>query len=82
MMLGEQAGLSGLIAERVDLPSTRVKSGAVDPAGELTSIVGGMLTGADSIDDVNMIRAGGTPVLFGGVYVRAPALSAQVCELR
>jgi hypothetical protein len=27
-----------------------------------------MLTGADSIDDVNMIRAGGTPVLFGGVY--------------
>jgi hypothetical protein len=66
--LAEQAGLSELIAECVDVPSTQVKSGAVNPVGKLTSIIGGMLTGADSIDDVDMIRAGGTPVLFGGVY--------------
>jgi hypothetical protein len=36
--LAEQTGLSELIGERVDLPSTRVKSGAVNPAGKLTSI--------------------------------------------
>ncbi|EUA24074.1 putative tnpC [Mycobacterium xenopi 4042] len=59
--LAEQTGLSELINERVDLPSTRVKSGAVNPAGKLTSIVAGMMCGADSIDDANVLRAGGTP---------------------
>ena len=37
--LAEQTGLSRLIGEHVDLPSTRVKSGAVNPAGKLTSII-------------------------------------------
>lgn len=58
--LGEQAGLSELIDAHVDLASTRVASGAANPAGKLTSIIGGMLTGADSVDDVDTIRAGGT----------------------
>ena len=40
--LAEQAGLSQLIAERVDLPSTRVASGAVNPVGKLTSIIAAM----------------------------------------
>ncbi|RYE38885.1 MAG: IS1380 family transposase, partial [Hyphomicrobiales bacterium] len=66
--LGEQAGLSELIDTHVDLTSTRVASGAANPAGKLTSIIGGMLTGADSIDDVDTIRAGGTPILFDQVY--------------
>jgi hypothetical protein len=66
--LAEQTGLSELIATHVALASTRVASGAVNPLGKLTSIIGGMLTGADSIDDVDMIRAGGTPILFAGVY--------------
>ena len=39
--LAEQTGLSGLIGEHVELPSTRVRSGAVNPAGKLTSIVAG-----------------------------------------
>ena len=34
--LAEQTGLSKLIGEHVDLPSTRVASGAVNPAGKLT----------------------------------------------
>lgn len=63
--LGEQAGLSELIDAHVDLASTRVASGAANPAGKLTSIIGGMLTGADSVDDVDTIRAGGTPLLPG-----------------
>ncbi|HZE17528.1 MAG TPA: IS1380 family transposase, partial [Mycobacterium sp.] len=60
--------LSELIGEHVDLPSTRVKSGAVNPAGKLTSIIGAMLSGADSIDDANVLRAGGTPRVFDEVY--------------
>ena len=66
--LAEQAGLSRLIGEYVDLPSTRVKSGAVNPAGKLTSIIAGITCGADSIDDVNVLRAGGTPRVFNEVY--------------
>jgi hypothetical protein len=66
--LAEQTGLSRLIGEHVDLPSTRVKSGAVNPAGKLTSIIAAMMCGADSIDDGNVLRAGGTPRVFDEVY--------------
>lgn len=31
--LAERAGLSELLGEHVDLPSTRVRSGAVNPVG-------------------------------------------------
>ena len=66
--LAEQAGLSELIGEHVDLPSTRVRSGAVNPAGKLTSVIAAMMCGADSIDDANVLRAGGTPRVFDEVY--------------
>ena len=36
--LAEQTGLSELIAEHVQLPSTRVRSGAVNPAGKPRSM--------------------------------------------
>jgi Transposase DDE domain group 1 len=68
MELAEQTGLSRLIGEHVDLPSTRVASGAVNPAGKLTTIIAGMMCGADSIDDANVLRAGGTPRVFDEVY--------------
>ncbi len=66
--LAEQTGLSELIAEHVDLRSTRVASGAVNPAGKLTSIIAAMMCGADSIDDAGVLRAGGTPRVFDEVY--------------
>jgi hypothetical protein len=66
--LAEQSGLSKLVGEHVDLPSTRVKSGAVNPAGKLTSIIAAMACGADSIDDAGVLRAGGTPRVFDEVY--------------
>jgi hypothetical protein len=66
--LAEQTGLSELIGEHVVLPSTRVKSGAVNPAGKLTSIIAAMACGADSIDDAGVLRAGGTPRVFDEVY--------------
>lgn len=66
--LAEQTGLSELIGEHVELPSTRVKSGAVNPAGKLTAIIAAMACGADSIDDAGVLRAGGTPRVFDEVY--------------
>ena len=66
--LAEQTGLSRLIGEHVELPSTRVRSGAVNPAGKLTTIIAGMMCGADSIDDAKLLRAGGTARVFDEVY--------------
>jgi len=66
--LAEQTPLSRLIGEHVERPSTRVASGAANPAGKLTTIIAGMMCGADSIDDVNVLRAGGTPRVFNEVY--------------
>jgi hypothetical protein len=68
MGLAEQAGLSELIAERVAITTTTVKSAGVNPAGKLTAVIAGMAAGADSIDDLDVIRSGGMPRLFGGVY--------------
>jgi hypothetical protein len=68
MALAERAGLSELISGKVAINTTRVKSAAVNPAGKLTSIIAGMAAGADSIDDLDVIRSGGMPRLFGGVY--------------
>lgn len=75
MALAEQAGLSELIADRVEVSSTRVASAGVNPAGKLTSIIAGMATDADSIDDLELIRAGGMKRLFAEVY--APATLGQ-----
>jgi hypothetical protein len=71
MELAEQAGLSRLLGEHVRFTSERVKSGAANPTPKLTSIIAGMAAGADSIDDLDVIRAGGMKKLFGGVYACA-----------
>ena len=75
MALAERAGLSDLLAERVEFKTTRVKSAGVNPAGKLTSVIAGMAAGADCIDDLDLIRSGGMRGLFGGVY--APATLGQ-----
>lgn len=71
MALAERAGLSELIRDKVAIRTSRVKSAGVNPAGKLTSIIAGMAAGADSIDDLEVIRSGGMPRLFGGVYASA-----------
>lgn len=75
MALAERAGLSDLIEDKVVIASSRVASAGVNPAGKLTSIIAGMAAGADSIDDLQVIRSGGMAKLFGGVY--APATLGQ-----
>lgn len=71
MALAEQAGLSGLLADRVRFTASAVPSAGVNPAGKLTSIVAGMVAGADSIDDLDLLRSGAMGRLFGQVYASA-----------
>ncbi len=71
MELAEQAGLSRLLDEHVRFTSERVRSGAANPTPKLLSIIAGMAAGADSIDDLDVIRAGGMKKLFRTVYACA-----------
>jgi Transposase DDE domain group 1 len=48
-----------------------VTSGAANATAKLTAIIAGMAAGADSIDDLDVIRAGGMKKVFGGVYAAA-----------
>ncbi len=75
MGLAERAGLSELISSKVAISASRVASAGVNPAGKITSVVSGMAAGADSIDDLDIVRSGGMGRLFGGVY--APATLGQ-----
>jgi hypothetical protein len=69
--LAEQTGLSQLLDEHVRFADERVKSGAANATPKLMSIIAGMAAGADSIDDLDVIRAGGTSKLFSSVYAAA-----------
>ena len=71
LALAERAGLSELIEQRVEIKVSRVRSAGVNPAGKLTSIVAGMAAGADCIDELDVIRAGGMGRLFSEVYACA-----------
>lgn len=64
MRLAEDAGLSRLAGEHVTVPGDK----GANAAGKLFSLIAGMVCGADSIDDMNLLRHGGMPSLFGRVY--------------
>ena len=66
--LAEQVGLSNLLEAHVRFVDERIKSGAANPVGKLTCILGGLLAGADSIDDLDVIRSGGMNKAFNAVY--------------
>jgi hypothetical protein len=63
LRLAESAGLYDLL-DGLSVPSPNASAKAV-------SVVGGMLAGADSIDDLDLLRHGGMGRLFNGV--RAPS---------
>ena len=77
MALAEQAGLSELVADRVSFASLapRVASAGVNPAGKITSVIAGMAAGADSIDDLQVIRSSGMKWALDQVY--APTTLGQ-----
>ena len=66
--LAEQTRLPQIIAEKVSITAPRIRSGAANPAPKLLTVIAGMCAGADSIDDLDLLRAGGMPILFDGVY--------------
>jgi hypothetical protein len=62
--LAERCGLAALVAAKVKL--TGAKNGAGTAAeAKVMSIVGGMAAGADSIDDLDILRHGGSSNLVG-----------------
>ena len=62
--LAERHGLPDLISQHVSLGVTE----GANPAGKAMTIVAGMCAGADSIDDLDMLRTGGMDRAFGGIY--------------
>ena len=67
MALAQRAALSDLVAEHVRI-SRRC---GVNAHLKVPCLVAGMVAGADSIDDMDLLRHGAMPALFGGV--RAPS---------
>jgi hypothetical protein len=68
MALAERAGLSGLVESRC----TRADApGSANAVLKISALVAGMVAGADSIEDMDLLRHGGMDLLFTGV--RAPS---------
>jgi Transposase DDE domain group 1 len=67
MALADRAGLGGLAAEHVRLG----RGCGVNAQVKVPCLVAGMVAGADSIDDMDVLRHGALPGLFGGI--RAPS---------
>ncbi|MFE3726932.1 IS1380 family transposase, partial [Nocardia sp. NPDC059154] len=68
MTLAEQTGLDSMFDEKITIDSPRIKSATANLAPKLATLVAGMCAGADSIDDIDLLRSGGMTELFGGVY--------------
>jgi hypothetical protein len=68
MTLATQTGLPHLLADKIDIPVPRIKSGSANPSPKLTTVIAGMCAGAGSIDDLDVVRSGGMKTLFDGVY--------------
>ena len=64
MALAASCGLAGLVAEKLSVPSPNALV-------KVPALVAGMVAGADSIDDMDLLRHGGMDRLFDAV--RAPS---------
>src|SRR5680860_1186445 len=67
--LAQKLGVAELIDERVQLPADA--PGRANGGTKAMTVIGAMLAGADSIDDVDVLRAGAAPELFD--QIRAPS---------
>jgi hypothetical protein len=65
---GPQTALPALLADKVHIAEPRIKSGAANPAPKVATLIAGMCAGADSIDDIGVVRSGGITTIFDGVY--------------
>ncbi len=66
MTLAQKAGLPDLVTEHVSVPG----SAGANADLKVASLVAGMVAGADSIEDMDLVRHGGMARLFAGC--RAP----------
>src|SRR5215212_1588761 len=64
MALARKAGLRELADERLSVPTDK----GANPGLKLSSLVAGMAAGADSIDDMALLRHGGMGRVFTGAY--------------
>jgi hypothetical protein len=69
MRLAEAAGLHDVLAEHLSVASP-------NPVTKSACVVAGMLAGADSIDDLDVLRHGATAKVLAGV--RAPSTLASL----
>jgi hypothetical protein len=67
MALAQRAGLGSLVAEHVRIGHRC----GVNAHLKVPCLAAGMIAGADSIDDMDLLRHGAMPALFGGI--RAPS---------
>jgi hypothetical protein len=67
--LAQRLGVAELVDERVKLP--KGVAGRANCGTKAMTVIGAMLAGGDSIDDVDVLRAGAAPELFD--QVRAPS---------
>jgi hypothetical protein len=67
MALAQRSGLATLFAERLTIAA----KGGVNAAAKVLALIAGMVCGADSIDDMDLLRHGGMGRLFDGI--RAPS---------
>jgi hypothetical protein len=70
LRLAERAGSHAAAQQRVRLAAS-AGSAAANAGAKITSVVAGMVAGADSIDNLEVIRHGALPEIFGGI--RAPS---------
>ena len=64
MRLADTAGLSTLAQHRVTVPTDK----GANAGAKISSLVAGMVAGADSIDDMDLLRHGGMSRLFSRIY--------------
>lgn len=64
LRLAQAAGLADLARDRLTVPTDK----GSNAGAKVSALVAGMLAGADSIDDMNVLRHGGMKRLFHDVY--------------
>ena len=64
LRLAQRAGLAGLTQSRLSVPTDK----GANAGAKVMALVAGMLAGADSIDDMDLLRHGGMGRLFDRTY--------------
>src|SRR5690625_3840436 len=64
MRLAERAGLTALADKHLTVPTDK----GANPGAKIASLVAGMIAGADSINDMRILKHGGMRRLFDRVY--------------